>query len=363
MSYRGQIAVVMTFAIATLLGAMALGTDVAVMYFNWVQLQKGADAAALAGAFYLIPTNSTQYPIDSAAVSAAGCGGQPDDASKAACTYAYKNKIAVDSNNLKIVENSASLPAAAPKPNIQVWVNRPNLPYIFGKVIGLNTYSVSAIATGQDAYVGSFSGPEFPMVYQCAGKCPGMSSLAPGFIKTPPFGGKFVNVGATGNWAFLDPGVPGGSALGNAVAGGLAMPDLSIGGDVTTKTGITWGQVSSGWTTRMNEHNTLCSAGSLPGESCSDPSSGCTMAASGTKIPSIDPLLVTLPVADVSGCTGSCSVPVTGFALVYIYSMDKTPSNGVSISGCFVQQTDPGGGGGVAGAPDLGAIAPPTLIQ
>ncbi len=39
MSYRGQIAVVMTFAIATLLGAMALGTDVAVMYFNWVQLR------------------------------------------------------------------------------------------------------------------------------------------------------------------------------------------------------------------------------------------------------------------------------------------------------------------------------------
>src|SRR5216684_4371126 len=254
MSYRGQIAVVMTFAIATLLGAMALGTDVAVMYFNWVQLQKGADAAALAGAFYLIPTNSTQYPIDSAAVSAAGCSGQPDDASKAACTYAYKNKIAVDSNNLKIVENSASLPAAAPKPNIQVWVNRPNLPYIFGKVIGLNTYSVSAIATGQDAYVGSFSGPMFPMVFQCAGTCPGMSSIAPGFVANPPFGTKFVNVGATGNWGFLDPGVTGGNALGNAVAGGLAMPELSIGSNVTTKTGVTAGPVVAGWNTRMTEH-------------------------------------------------------------------------------------------------------------
>ncbi len=366
MSYRGQIAVVMTFAIATLLGAMALGTDVAVMYFNWVQLQKGADAAALAGAFYLIPANS-KFPLSPVA---AGCSNAqavnqaaPDDVARAACTYAVNNNLAIDAADFKIYEPGLNLPAAAPTPNVQVWVNRPNLPYMFGKVIGLNTYSVSAKATGLDEYVGSFSGPEFPMVYQCAGTCPGMSSLAPGFIETPPFGGKFVNVGATGNWAFLDPGVPGGSALGNAVAGGLAMPDLSIGGDVTTKTGITWGQVSSGWTTRMNEHNTLCSAGSLTGESCSDPSSGCTMAASGTKIPSIDPLLVTLPVADVSGCTGSCSVPVTGFALVYIDSMDKTPSNGVSISGCFVQQTDPGGGGGVAGAPDLGAIAPPTLIQ
>ncbi len=41
---RGQMAVVMTFAIATLLGAMVLG----VLYFNWMQLQTGTDAAALA---------------------------------------------------------------------------------------------------------------------------------------------------------------------------------------------------------------------------------------------------------------------------------------------------------------------------
>jgi putative Flp pilus-assembly TadE/G-like protein len=359
MSYKGQIAVVMTFAIATLLGAMALGTDAAVMYFNWVQLQKGADAAALAGAFYLVPTNSTQYPIDSVAVSAAGCGGQPDDASKAACTYAYKNKMAVDSNNLKIVENSPNLPANT-QPNIQVWVNRPNLPYIFGKVIGLNTYSVSAIATGQDAYVGSFSGPMFPVVMQCGGTCPSLSSMSAGLAVT--FGTKFAGVGASGNWQFLDPGVPGGSALGNAIAGGLAMPDLSISSTVTTKAGVTWGDVSSGWNTRMSEHQTLCTAGSLAPENCSDPSSGCTMAQSGTKIPSNDPLLVTVPVADLSSCTGSCSVSVTGFAQIYLYSLSKSSST-IQLSGCFVQQTDPGGGGGVAGAPDLGAIAPPTLIQ
>src|SRR6266851_2423800 len=174
MSYRGQIAVVMTFAIATLLGAMALGTDVAVMYFNWVQLQKGADAAALAGAFYLIPANSTQYPLDSAAVTVAGCSSWFDDAQKAACTYAYKNNMAVDSNNLKIVENSPSLPAAAPTPNIQVWVNRPNLPYMFGKVIGLSSYAVSAKATGLDDYCGvSNNNPLFPVAFDCAGTCTG----------------------------------------------------------------------------------------------------------------------------------------------------------------------------------------------
>jgi Putative Flp pilus-assembly TadE/G-like len=53
---NGQMAVVMTLAIVTLLGAMALGTDIAVMYYTHMQLQKGADAAALAGANYLSET-------------------------------------------------------------------------------------------------------------------------------------------------------------------------------------------------------------------------------------------------------------------------------------------------------------------
>ena len=356
---KGQIAVVMTFAIATLLGAMALGSDVAVMYFNWVQMQKGADAAALAGAFYLVPANVSQYPIASVA---AGCTTQPDAAKKAACTYAYNNNMAIDSSNLKIAENVASLPAST-QPNIQVWVNRPNLPYLFGKVIGLNTYSVSAIATGQDEYVGTFNSPFFPLVFDCAGTCPGLGSISSGLAET--FGTKFLGaLNIPGNWQFIDPGVPGGSALGNAIAGGLSVGDVSIGSNITTKPGVTGGPVTSGWTTRMNEHNTLCSAGSLSPENCADPSSGCTMAASGTKIPSSDPLLVTLPVADLvgGGCTGACTVPITGFAQVYLYDLSKSGSS-YTISGCFVQQTDSGGGGGVAGAPNLGAIAPASLIQ
>src|SRR5579864_1815051 len=155
---KGQMAVVMTFAIATLLGAMALGTDVAVMYFNWVQLQKAADAAALAGAVYLLPANSTNYPLGTATRPvAAGCTDKSDDAKKAACTYASNNSMAVDDNDLKLYEPGQGLPAKAPTPNIQVWVNRSNLPYFFGKVIGLNTYNVSAIATATNEPGGNCS--------------------------------------------------------------------------------------------------------------------------------------------------------------------------------------------------------------
>jgi uncharacterized membrane protein len=41
---------ILTLFIGVLLGAMALSTDVGLLYFNWMQLQKAADAAALAGA-------------------------------------------------------------------------------------------------------------------------------------------------------------------------------------------------------------------------------------------------------------------------------------------------------------------------
>jgi hypothetical protein len=349
--FRGQMAVIMTFAIATLLGAMALGTDVAVMYLNWVQLQKAADAAALAGAFYLTPANSTQYPIDSVTVAAAGCGGQPDDASKTACMYAAKNKMAVDAASLKIYEPGQNLPAAAPKPNIQVWVNRSNLPYFFGKVIGLNTYSVSAIAAAQGSNsVGTYTGGLVPVVFQCSPPCTGTVNLDPGTFVS--FGAKFT-AGANGNWGFLDVGQgPGGAALGAAIANGF-QGTLKVGDTVGTKPGATWGPVQSGFNTRMAHHNSMPNA--------PDPNSVCNGGKNPT-FPPGDPLLVTLPVADISACSGKCSgVTILGFANVYLTGISKSGPN-ISLTGCFVENTTIGGGGD-PNAPKLGAIAPPTLIQ
>jgi putative Flp pilus-assembly TadE/G-like protein len=85
---KGQMAVVMTLAIATLLGAMALSTDVGVMYYNWMQLQKAADASALAGATYFLTQNSTQT-LPTPAINAA-CT-YPTQQQNVACTYALNN--------------------------------------------------------------------------------------------------------------------------------------------------------------------------------------------------------------------------------------------------------------------------------
>src|ERR1700720_1832993 len=50
---RGQIAVILTLAIPALIGAIAFGTDIAVLYMNWTQLQRSTDTAVMAGAVYL----------------------------------------------------------------------------------------------------------------------------------------------------------------------------------------------------------------------------------------------------------------------------------------------------------------------
>ena len=50
---RGQTVVLFTLGIVALLGAVALGVDVTVMYSNWAAMQKAVDSAALAGANFL----------------------------------------------------------------------------------------------------------------------------------------------------------------------------------------------------------------------------------------------------------------------------------------------------------------------
>src|ERR1700674_3413369 len=157
---RGQIAVVLTLAMVTLLG---------VMYANWVKSQKTVDAAALAGANYV---NGGIAFSD----VASQCTGKPDDAQKAACTYVQKNGLAVDSANLKINEPGINLPACAPTPNIQVWAHR-TTPAYFGVLIGLRSYSVATIATAKaNIPVNTITQGLFPMGTQCTSPC-SLSSL------------------------------------------------------------------------------------------------------------------------------------------------------------------------------------------
>src|ERR1700675_301163 len=127
---RGQISVALILVMTVILGAIGLGADMALLYFNWVILQKGVDAAALAGAGYL--------EGDSQAV---------DQAVAAAKTYAEKNGI----RDAELTTDGGGNVAYIPGPNydtITVTARR-TVPYTFFKLIGLSTGVVTAQGVAQ----------------------------------------------------------------------------------------------------------------------------------------------------------------------------------------------------------------------
>ena len=308
---KGQMIVVMTFAIVTLLGVIALCADVGVMYFNHMQLQKGVDAAALAGASYQEGATLPSGNVNSS------CKGEPDNAQEAACTYAVDNGLAISSGALTMTENVAPWPT----PNIQVTATRTDLPYIFGSILGLTTYKVAAVATAADPPVTQVGPGLFPMGMQCTSPCT-QSELVPG--QSVPFDVKFTPVqgGAPGNWQWLDNG-QGASGLGGAITDGMTG-NYAVGATIGSEPGNKGnaGPVKSAFAAKFTTANCgsydPCANGGniadLPGGIAND-------------------CLVTVPEVDYAGCTGSCSMTIEGFGEVYI----EPGSTSTSITACYIE--------------------------
>jgi hypothetical protein len=297
---RGQIAVLYIGIIATVLGAVALGADVAVMYMNWQFVQKTADASAIAGANFL-------SGITFAGTAAAGCTG--DDAEKAACTYAVKNGLTV--SNVTITEPTGT--------TIKVVAQQTGLSYFFGKAIGLSTYDVSATAIAQaPGNVGTVKTGMFPVGLQCTNPCT-LSNLDPG--QSVSFGSKFVGGLAPGNWQFLAINGTGDSVLANNIQYG-ASSSYTVGDTLNSAPGNKGSSstVKSGLDSRLASCTTLA-----------DPCSG----SNPTTIPISDPCMVIVPAVDYHGCTGSCTMTIEGFALIYL---DPKKTTSTDIEGCFVKE-------------------------
>ena len=350
---RGQIAVLYAGIAAVLLGAVALGADVAVMYTNWQQAQKTADAAAIAGATFLTGLTFSGTPET-------GCTGQSDDAEKAACTYAVKNGI--DASFLTLSEPTTT--------SIKVAVNETGLPYFFGSALGLTTYAVkvSATAQGPGNIQTCVNCGMFPVALNCTSPC-SLSSLDPG--QSVSFGSKFVNGLAPGNWQWLSLGGSGSSVLGtNVDSGATGSYTIAPSGtgqtcnagatdstgavdciDTSTGNKGNSSDVNNGFSNRMSR----CRA-KESGAGFSEP---CGAAAQNPRdIPADDPCLVIVPAINFGACTGNCIRPIEGFALIYL---DATSSS-TEIDGCFVsnvtQHTIAS-----ATAPALGGLAVDALTN
>jgi len=230
---RGQTAVIMTLVMVTLLGAVALGADEAVMYFNWVKLQKAADASALAGAAAALPND-------------------PATASSTATSYAKYNGMTISGDQI-------SATVAPDDKSITVTVQR-TVPYAFGTLLGLSSHLVSAQAT---AAVENASGTcgILPIGLPCnsnvavtdATQCNGG-----GYAKYETGGGlyqlKASQIGP-GNWEPVALGGDGASIYQTNISSGYSGPAIVPGTPsawVPTETGNIVGPTRHGFDARMS---------------------------------------------------------------------------------------------------------------
>jgi Flp pilus assembly protein TadG len=292
----GQIMVILALAIASLLGVAALGIDVFELYWNKNRLQSAADAAALAGATYLGNISFSS--------SNSNCG-YSTVAAKAACTYALANGVlSTELQGVTVDSNARS---------VAIQTTR-IVPALFAKVIGFTQFTVSASATASLQALGSTSGV-LPI---------GLSRTT-----TYSYGQAITLHSGCGNltspacWGALDLDGRGGSDFQTLLAQGYSGT-ISVMSSYNNVTGVKSGPVVQGVGSRVS-----AGLATDPGGSWNQHMIG-------------NPRAAVVALTDWSGCqnkNATCSVPVTGFAQVWIIGMNP---DGKSIDAQFIQQVNPG---------------------
>ena len=255
----------------------------AVLYFNWVQLQKAADAAVLAGASYL-PGNASQ-------------------AQTMANSYANKNGI----QNSEIVSTTV----AADNMSITTLLSR-TVPYYFLRVVGISSGAVKATAKAGVQQDTESARGLIPIGLPCSsGNC----TYNPGQLY------QLVQAGASGsggswslgpgNWGRLALGAHGATQFLNNLELGY-NGSINVGDMINAEQGQVNGPTDQGVSDRVNLGMAMDGAISNP-----------TLAT----VPSYDPRLVAVPMVNFTGVNGnSIQVPVVGFAMMWLDSYNAKGS-------------------------------------
>jgi Flp pilus assembly protein TadG len=274
---RGQSAVLIALAAPVLIGSIGLGSDVAILYFNWSTLRTATDAAVLAGAAYL-PSNV------SLAQTTAGSYGQ-----KNGLTSTDATSITIANNNTSITMNASR-----------------SVPYNFARVFGLTSSTVALKATAQIESPGS-----------AVGLVPVGLDYHTSF--TPYQQVTLIEGQSPGNWEPLAMGYspssdPGGSNYKNNIISGYSGT-TNIGDWIYTETGQLNGPTRQGFNTRISSAQSV---------------------GAGTALNHVlnDLRVVEIPIVDFSKTNGKSQVPVKGFAVLWIVSVN---SNG-TITTDFIDQ-------------------------
>ena len=285
---KGQVAVILALVLPALIGAVALGTDVAIFYFNWVELQKAADSAVLAGATFLPATPSV-------AVSTAQNYAELNGIQNSEIVY-----VQVASNNMSIAMKLQR-----------------TVPYYFARVLGLTSGIVAVSAVAGIEASNSASGL-VPIGLQSGTVLTPYEQI---ILKLAPAQG---SVGP-GNWEPLAMGYtrssdPGGSSYKLNIEYGY-QPVININDEIYTEPGNLVGPTQQGIDYRLSEGSSTDSSGTVTDHTLADPR------------------VITIPIVNFADINGSSQVPVLGFAEFWIVSVS---GNG-NITGEFIDQVTAGG--------------------
>ena len=271
---KGQILVVMSLAIVALVGAMSLTLDVGVIYYNWMLLQKAADAAALAGAIYL--------PSD------------PASATSAVNTFVTNNGVkASEIVSISVLNSNTSVTVSL----------RRTVPYYFAQLLGLTTGTVSASATAGVQAVGSVTGL-LPIGIDSRTS---YTAGQPVMLMTGQYG--------PGNWGPLALGGTGASNFNNNLQNGYTGA-ISVGDMLTTETGLMTGPTRTAFLQRLVAGLNSDPAGTFANHTITDQR------------------ILTVPMINYANINGQSQVPVMGFAELWLVSVD----NKLTITTYFIQQ-------------------------
>jgi Flp pilus assembly protein TadG len=281
---RGQFILIFALAIVALVGAMALTTDVAVIYFKYTSLQTATDLSALAGAAYL-PSQATK-------------------ASQTAQSFALSNGIAASE-----ITGITVAPGGA---NIRVSTTR-QVPAFFAKVLGKGSFTVTATAVAAPVPVSTNVWGTLPVGLDSR------TTYVSGQAITLHQGQKLYG---PGNWGGLALGGTGASVYQSNLTDGYNGA-LNVGDSIPTEPGATTGPTRKGIDDRI--------AAGL----AFDPSG--TAANHGLN----DPRAVTVPLVDWAGAAGRSDVNVVGFCEIWLDGV-----TGTDIKSTFIAQSVRGQGGG-----------------
>jgi hypothetical protein len=322
---KGQTFIIAAAAAVVLVGVVSLGTDVAVLYYNWVQLQKSADAAALAGANWL-PDN-------------------PTTATATASQYAQTNGVKAS----EITATSVS----SDDLSLSISLQR-NVPYNFARIFGLTSTNIAAAATAQAPYAPSTVNASTPAQVPSGGDNNGANggtcatTCSCGLLpigldaNTVYSDGEALNLQqgqlGPGNWDLLALGATGGANLRTNIANGYNSI-VTVGDWLTTEPGKKVGPVDQGFQDRLN-----CAAITDPTGTYSNHSL-------------TDPRVMVLPVVDWEHQNGRSQVLLKAFASVWLDSY-----SGGQVSVHFISQVI-GNSFGSPSATLFGARGTPILIK